>query len=295
MKKNLIIGLCVAVALVILFFGIEFLKGVNVFSSANSYHAVYTNVQGLQVSAPVEVNGFKVGQVSTISYEYDNPGHVRVDFSLDSHLKVPKGTQAVIRVAMLGTASVELVMGQSTEMLPSGSELLAAATPGMVDKLTSELLPGVSSIVPHVDTLITNVNNVVSDPAVMAAVQRLDAITQSLSATLSSVELSVKTVPAILNHINEISADLRTISSNLADFTGNIKELPVDSTMANILAITENVRRLSDSLNSADSSLGKLLNDDGLYDNLTGVAVSLDSLLRDIKKNPKRYISIKLL
>lgn len=295
MKKNFIIGLCVVIALVILFFGIEFLKGVNIFSSSNSYYAVYTNVEGLQVSAPVEVNGFKVGQVSSISYEYDNPGHVRVDMSLDSHLKVPKGTEATIKVALLGTASVELNMGTAAELLPSGSELTGAVKPGMMDKVAADVLPGINTLVPDVDTLINNVNGLVSDPALTAAVQRLDAITASLAGTLSSVEKTVKGVPAILSNINDISRDLQTISSNLAEFTGHLNDMPLDSTMDNVLAITENIRTLTATINSTESSIGKLLNEDGFYDNLNNVATSLDSLIRDIKKNPKRYISIKLL
>ena len=107
-KKEIIIGLCVLIALGVLYFGVEFLKGVNVFKPSNAYTASYTNVAGLQVSAPVTINGLKVGQVSSIEYEYDNPGHVKVAFSLDKALQVPAGSKAVIEQDLLGTASVVL-------------------------------------------------------------------------------------------------------------------------------------------------------------------------------------------
>ena len=135
MKRNFIIGLCVLVALAILFFGLEFLKGVNVFKPANYYSASYTNVAGLQVSAPVSVNGFKVGQVSHIQYEYDNPGHVLVEMSLDKALKVPQGTKAVIEADLLGTATVRLVMASSNDYHNVGDKLIGETASGMMESV----------------------------------------------------------------------------------------------------------------------------------------------------------------
>ena len=95
-KKEILVGLTVALALVLLFVGINFLKGVNVFKAANYYYATYTDVAGLSTSAPVTINGFKVGQVRSVEYQYDNPGHVVVEFSVDKALRIPQGSQAVI-------------------------------------------------------------------------------------------------------------------------------------------------------------------------------------------------------
>ena len=103
MKKEFTIGVSVIVAVLILVFGINYLKGVNLFQASNSYTAVYTNVAGLTQSAPVTVNGLKVGIVRDLAYEYDNPGHVRVRLDLDDNLKLTRGTEAVIVTDMLGT------------------------------------------------------------------------------------------------------------------------------------------------------------------------------------------------
>ena len=295
MKKNFIIGLCVALALVILFFGIEFLKGVNIFKASNTYYSVYTNVEGLSVSAPVTVNGFKVGQVSDIKYMYDNPGHVRVDMSLEHDLAIPDGTAAVIKVALLGTASIELSMGTSDRYLKSGSELLAKVNPGMMDAVSSDLLPGINSLVPQVDTLLSNVNGVVSDSSVTAILHNLETLTSSINTTVNAVNGVVKGVPAVLNDVNTITSELKGVASNLNEFTAQLSKLPIDTTLNNVKDITENLVKLTDALNNTESTVGKLLNEDGFYDNLNGVARSLDSLLTDIKRNPKRYISIKLL
>ena len=122
-RKEVLIGLIVIIALAILFVGIDFLKGINIFKAANYYVATYENVEGLAVSAPVSVNGYKVGLVREINYEYDNPGHVKVEMSLDKNLKVPRGTQAVIKTDMLGTATIELKMGNGDSFHNVGDEL----------------------------------------------------------------------------------------------------------------------------------------------------------------------------
>ena len=114
-RKEVIIGICVLVALAILILGIDFLKGVNVFKPTNYYYASFENVEGLAVSSPVMLNGFKVGQVREMEYEFDNPGHVLVEMSLDSRLKVPQGSKAVLGTDILGTASIVLHLSKSND------------------------------------------------------------------------------------------------------------------------------------------------------------------------------------
>ena len=120
-RKEVLIGLIVLLAGAILIVGIDVLKGINIFKGDNYYYVIYTNVQGLAQSAPVTVNGFKVGLVREIEYEYDNPGHVKVELSLDRHLVVPHGTKAVLATDLLGTASVALEMGTSPEHYKVGT------------------------------------------------------------------------------------------------------------------------------------------------------------------------------
>lgn len=136
-KKELMIGLTVLITLLILFFGIDYLKGVNVFKAANYYYASYTNVAGLAQSAPVTVNGYKVGLVREINYEYDNPGHIKVELSLDRKLKVPVGTEAVLVTDMLGTSSIELRMGKDTRMHQVGDKLTCVNSSGLMDNVTT--------------------------------------------------------------------------------------------------------------------------------------------------------------
>ena len=145
-KKEILVGLTVALALVLLFVGINFLKGVNVFKAANYYYATYTDVAGLSTSAPVTINGFKVGQVRSVEYQYDNPGHVVVEFSVDKALRIPQGSQAVITTDLLGTATIALRMGADRSAFYSvGDTVATGVDAGLMSAVSNDVMPAVSA------------------------------------------------------------------------------------------------------------------------------------------------------
>ncbi|MDE7458147.1 MAG: MlaD family protein [Muribaculaceae bacterium] len=294
-SKEVIIGLTVLVALAILVVGIDFLKGINIFKAANYYVATYTNVQGLAVSAPVSVNGFKVGQVREISYEYDNPGHVKVEMSLNKNLKLPEGTQAVIKTDMLGTATIELNMGHGGTYYNVGDEIEGTIASGLMDNVTDKILPSVGDIMPKIDSLLTSLNKVVSDPALLQSMQRLDKITSNIDVTTNRLAQLVGSLPAVVNDVKGLTSNLSKSTDDITVLTERMRNIPVDSLADNVAQITANLKELSAQLNDPNSTIGKLTHDPALYNNLNSTISSLDSLFVDIKKNPKRYISIKLL
>lgn len=289
-KKEVAIGLCVIITLALLFFGIDYLKGINLFKAANYYYATYTNVNGLAVSAPVTVNGFKVGQVREINYEYDNPGHVKVELSLDRQLKVPKGTKALLVSDMLGTASIKLEMSTSHDYHTVGDNLAAETPGGLMESVSDELLPSVAAIAPKVDSLITSLNLLVSDPALISSIKRLDAITTNLETSTRALNASIASLPPVMGNVKTLSGNAASISCRLDTFAATLNRAPIDSTINNLYATTESLRQLCDELNSPNSSLGKLIKDPALYDGVTLVLSDLDSILVDLKRQPKRYI-----
>ncbi len=298
-SREIIIGASVLIALLALVFGINYLKGVNIFKAANYYYASYTNVAGLAQSAPVTLNGYKVGLVRDIAYEYDNPGHVKVEISLDRQLLLPEGTSAVIVTDMLGTSTIELRMGTSPNLLEVGSKISGVVGSGLMDKVSTELIPSIIQLAPHIDSLVVALTAVAADPALVNSVRRLDAIMANLEATTTQLN---RTVPALLKNANstmanvsDISANISQVSSALAVLSDDLKRMPLDSTLRNINSITANLDEATSKLNSTNSSLGLLLNDPGLYHNLNNSAAHVDSILIDLKKQPKRYIpSIKI-
>lgn len=301
-NKELIIGSCVIITLAILFFGIDYLKGINIFKAANYYYVSYTNVAGLAQSAPVTVNGYKVGLVRDIQYEYDNPGHVKVELSLDKQLKVPTGSKAILTTDMLGTSTIVLEMSDNTGFHEVGDRLIGVNSTGLMDNLTGEVLPQVIDVIPKVDSLLVSVTKLVNDPAIASSLVRLDKImanvekaTGSLATTMGTVEPASRQLPSVINNIDKLSASLATASADLAQVAANIKKMPIDSTVKNINAITDNLAQVTQALNSKDSSLGLLLYDPNLYYNINNTAAHLDSIMIDLKRQPKRYIpSIKI-
>lgn len=294
-KKEAIIGACVIIALAILFFGIEYLKGVSVFKPSNYYYAIYTDVNGLTAAAPVTVNGFKVGQVDDVQLMYDNPGHVLVSFSLDKKLRLPVGTSAVIAGDLLGSASVKLEMAQATTYCNPGDTIAGSTSAGIMGEVSDKILPGVGDIIPKVDTLLTSVNNIVAHPTLINTLNRVDAMSASLQSMTSKLDRSVSKMPGVMDDITAITKSIREISDDLNKLSASLAQAPVDSAVNNINRITADLAELTDKLNETNSTLGLLMNDPELYNNLTSVTARLDSLFADIKKNPKRYINIKLL
>lgn len=294
-SKEVIIGITVLASLFILFVGIDYLKGINLFKAANYYYVSYTNVAGLTISSPVTVNGYNVGLVREMQYEYDNPGHILVELSLDKQLRIPEGSEALLKVDMLGTASIELKMAENTNFVEIGGRIDGRTPGGLMDAVSNDLMPSVASIMPKIDSLLTSINTLVSDPAMLNSVKRLDKITANLETTSSQLAQMAKTMNPAINNVAQMTDNLNGISANLNDITTELNEAPIDSTLNSINSIAANAKQLTDKLNGSDSSLGLLLNDTRLYDNINGTVISLDSLFIDIKKNPKRYINIKLL
>lgn len=294
-RKEILICLLVVIAAALLFFGINFLKGVNIFKAANYYYATYNNVAGLSVSAPVTLNGYKVGLVRNIEYQYNNPGHVVVEFSVDKHLRLPEGSEAIIASDILGTASIDLKLSNSQEMYAVGDTVPGYVKAGMMDAVSDQLMPAVSAIVPKVDTLLTSLNILVSDPALTTSVRRLDDITAELNSTIASLHGILEDMQPVVRNVNSITQNVDTITGDLSVVTAQLRELPVDSISADLTRTIDNLQRLSDALNNPDGTVGRLTTDPALYDNLNNTVRSLDSLFVDIKKNPKRYINIKLL
>lgn len=156
-------------------------------------------------------------------------------------------------------------------------------------------MPAVGATFAKVDSLLSSLNTLVSDPAIASSVKRLDAITLALETTMKQLRASTAALPPVIDNVNGITGNLATVSDDLTQLSGKLKEAPVDTLMANITDISANLRELSATLNDPNSSLGLITHDSSLYNNLNNCAASLDSLLIDVKKNPKRYISIKLL
>lgn len=295
-NKEFIIGLSVVLAILILIFGIDYLKGINLFRPTNYYMAYYDNVDDLSVSSPVLINGFKVGQVREINFNYTRPDKIEVVLALDKSLKLPEGTKAEIGSTLLSGARIELAVGNGPGVIPVGSELPTGSKAGLMTAMQEGLTPVITSILPRVDSLLYNLNQIAGDPALNQSISRLDGITNNLLATAQGLNGTMnRQLPAIANNAARASQGLDSIVSNLGLLSYQLKSLPLNTTVDNVNQLTANLSDFSRQLTDKNSTLGLLTSDPELYNRLSQVSADIDSLIVDIKKNPKRYISIKLL
>ena len=295
-RKEVIIGMCVICALVILIVGIEFLKGINVFKPANFYIAEYDNVAGLETAAPVTIDGFKVGQVREINFNYEHPGKVEVVMALNKNLRLPVDSKAVIGSTLLSGSYIEIQLGKSDEKIEMGGKVSSGTVPDLMENLSNNVMPAVAEIVPKVDSLLLSLNRLASDPALTASVKSLEVITKNVEKASEGLDLLMRrNVPAVIGHVDNVAVNLDSITQDLSILSEQLKTLPLTQTMDNVNEMTANLLTFSNQLNDKKSTLGLLMNDPELYDRINRVAADVDSLIVDIKKNPKRYISIKLL
>lgn len=295
-NKEFIIGICVIAAIVILIFGIDYLKGINLFSPANFYYASYDNVAGLEISSPVTVDGYKVGQVREIQFDYENPGKIKVLLALNKNLRIPVDSKATMGSTLMSGNFIAIKLGKSAEKIPVGGDIESIETSDLMSSLSEDIMPAINQILPRVDSLLYNLNKLAGDPALISSIQRLDGITGNVLNATDGLNSTInKDLPIVMRNVKSISHGLDTVTSNLGVLSAQLKSLPLNTTVENVNALTDNLTKFSNQLNDPNSTLGMLMNDPELYNKLNRVAADVDSLIVDIKKNPKRYISIKLL
>lgn len=296
LTKNVKIALTVLLGLVLLYWGINYLKGVNLLTPANHFYTEVESTDGLLEAAPITVNGFQVGQVREIKYDYEK-NKITVMLAMNKEMKVPQGSTINMVSGLLGGASLVLNLGKGPAM-ETGSYIPTTDVPGLMDNVTENVVPMVSGMMPKVDSIVSNINLLTADPALAASLTRLDAITRQLQASAQQLTMLMnglnRSVPGVLNNVNGITNNLTGASGNITDLSESLKQLPLDETMDKVNTTLANLQALSEQLNDKNSSLGKLMNDRELYDNANHAIASLDSLLTDVKKNPKRYINVKV-
>lgn len=282
--KEVKIALSVLISLVLLYVGIQFLKGVNVLKPANHYYVTFDNVQDLMLSSPVTVDGFKVGLVHEMEYNYQPDGKVRVMLNLDKQLRIPQGSKITLSKSLLGNATVVIELNPYvSEYYHPGDEIEGIVETDMLSNV-SAMIPQVEAMLPKLDSILTGVQAIVNDPALTASIQRLDGITADLKLSTQSLSTTMrKDVPTLLANVNSIACRIDT-------FAYTLNTLPLQSTMTSVNSLADNLALTSRQLNSTDNTLGLLLNDRCFYDRITGTVGSLDSLLIDLRMNPKRYV-----
>lgn len=295
MKKEVKIGITAVVAIILFYIGINFLKGVNVFTTTNTYYVKFENAGGLTPSASVLANGYAVGIVREINYNYSDNQSVVVSIELDKAMHVPEGTTAELETSLMGSVTLHLLPGKNpVKHLERGDTISGRQHFGAMER-AAEMLPQVEQMLPKVDSIMGNLNRLTGDSAMLALVKNLAVISENLAQTTSRVDhLMGKEIPVLLSNMNALTGNLNKVAGDIAKGNLDSTMTVLHATMQNAETLTQRLNALTSTLNSSvtstDNSLGLLLNDRSIYDGLNHTIHSADSLLIDIKSNPHRYI-----
>lgn len=287
LTKEIKIALVAIVGILIMYFGINFLKGMNLFSTNNAYYMTFDDIQGLGASTPIYADGYKVGTVDGMEYDYKENGPIKVKVDINKDLRIPQGSKAEIVKDLMGNLQVNLLLANNPrERVEPGGVIPGAVNGGMMDK-AANLIPVVEKMLPKLDSILTSVNALLADPALAASLHNVETITSNL--TVSTRELNTlmaglnKQVPGMVRKANGVL-------DNTSRLTANLASLDVQGTLNKVNQTLESAHQFTEKLNSNQGSLGLLMNDTKLYDNLTSTMSHADSLVIDLKAHPKRYV-----
>lgn len=287
LTKEIKIALVAIVGILIMYFGINFLKGMNLFSTNNTYFITFDDIQGLGASTPIYADGYKVGTVDGLEYDYKENGPIKVKVDIIKDLRIPQGSKAEIVKDLMGNLQVNLLLANNPrERVEPGGIIPGAVNGGMMDKAAS-LVPVVEKMLPKLDSILTSVNALLANPALAASLHNVETITSNL--TVSTRELNTlmaglnKQVPGMIGKANGVLDNTNRLTANLAS-------LDVQGTLNKVNQTLESAHQFTEKLNSNQGSLGLLMNDTKLYDNLTSTMGHADSLVIDLKAHPKRYV-----
>lgn len=297
-KKRLIrqtvkIGLFTLLAILILYVGITYLKGLSLSGLSRTYYVSMHDVTGINVATRVFVNGYNVGTVREIKYDYTNNGGALLVLNLNPDIKLPKGTTVQVTQTLLSGAQVNLLLPPSQggggaflsplDTIPVSSDKLA----GGFAQIQQELLPQLSSTLGHMDSVLLQAQAILTNPNIEPALADVRTSAAQVKASTAQLQQSLRSLPTIMERIDHASEGVESFASEL-------DSLQLQETIRNLESASRELKDFAQTLNQKESTVGKLLNEDGLYNRIDSVTTSLDALIQDIKANPKKYVKLSI-
>ena len=282
-SRELIVGLLGLAAMFVIYFLINFFKSIDIVDDTDNYRIEFTNIGELTNSAPVYINGCKVGNVSSIEHNFNESNIVYLTVSLNQGLRLPEGSYAQIHNKLMGGSTICIVMGNGKGTIEPGSTLQGVLEAGAMGEV-GNMVPQIEAMLPKVDSMLTSLNTIFANPAINNTLNNLETLTAQLNTTSAQLNRLVENdIPTALDKVIKIEDDLLKVSSQLG-------EVDYASIVATLEASLNNIQQITAALNEGNGTVGKLLNDTALYTKLNETCEAANALLEDLKENPKRYV-----
>lgn len=281
--RELWIGVLGIIAILTIYLLINFFKGINIFSTGEKYYVKFSNIGEIVNTSPVFINGYKVGHVSNVIYNFNNPNEVFVEMHLDNQLQMPEGSVALINTKLLGSSTISLALGNSSTMLQPGDTIEGRMSTGAMDE-AGEMIPKITAMLPKLDSILVSLNSTLANPALNSSLNNIEDLTAELNTTAKLLNnVLANDIPVAAGKLVEIEDDLLKMSSQLSevDFNRLIGSLEVS---------LNNIQNITTALDNGEGTAGMLLKDSTLYNKLNNTAEAATLLLEDLKANPKRYV-----
>lgn len=300
MRKEVKLGIIACIIIAATFLAVDFLKGKDLFTNDIKLHTSYSSVEGLSVSTPVTIQGYKVGNITEMSYDPQQRIY-NISFTVLSEFDIPNDSYLEVYSSdILGSKALRIILGSSAEYFTSGESIKGEIASDLIGKLTSEL----SSTKSQVDTLLTNLNKTVNSVNVILNkenTENIASVMEDLQRTMSdiakiSATIKNKTpeIESLITNFESVSNTIASSSESISKTLENAEQITSAITEAQISESINSLKNLLDGLQNESGTIGKLLTSDSLYNSITSLSSHLDSLVTKIEKDPKKYIKISI-
>ena len=311
-NKEVRIGIIVLTAILLTYWGLNYLKGQDIFTSQKAIYAVYNRVDGLLPSNVVQVNGYKIGFVKTISLLPDHSGQLVISMHIKSELNIPRNSRAeIFSTDLLGTKGVQLVFGDSKEDIKDGDTLQSSVQASLTDEVGKQVAPikekaenllasldSVAAVFREVFNQETKLNLKKSFESISAALNSIDNIAGTVDTMLGKKNGRIKVLfdnlESITTNVKNHNQQIGEVIDNFAGITDTLMKANLSQTILNLRNTLDKTSSIFDKVNKGQGTLGMLVNDDSLYVNLNNTARDLDALVKDLNANPKKYVHFSM-
>lgn len=294
LSSEIKIGIIITIAIAVTIWGLNFLKGRNILKAENTYYAIFDNIGGLEKNSKIFINGYKIGQVGNITFAANGNGNLTVTLGIEKDYKLAVPSRAILYDAdFMGTKAIEIIPGKSGRNHEPGDTLEALVRLGLTDKLEQQLTP----VKNKAENFIVTVDSLMAAMAYVFDRESADL----LKASIRKMENSFDGVEMLLTHLESITLNLRehneklaAAMSNLESITDSIARSDLKETINNTNRTLEQTHLIMEKINQGEGTLGLLVNNDTLYQNLASLSRELDLLVKDLQENPKKYINVSV-